>query len=153
MYSIPLDCLQVVEAAPLSRPGGPHSRPLLMDKAGLNQSWVKITIFHLDLQDHYWWSWSFKRSITNGDHDLWSRLNFSIYYTACGHRMAHRKWKENKQQPGTTGPGNMLGSSLVSFHFLWAILCPQAVWKDQDQCSDLELCSQFCNINSTNLDL
>ena len=41
--------------------------------------------------------------------------------------MAHRKWKEIKQQPGTAGPGNMLGTCLVSFHFLWAILCPQAV--------------------------
>ena len=42
--------------------------------------------------------------------------------TACGHRMANRKWKETKQLPG-----NMLGNCLVSFHFLWAILCPQAV--------------------------
>ena len=36
-------------------------------------------------------------------------------------------WKEAKQQPGTAGPGNMLGCCLVSFHILWAILCPQAV--------------------------
>ena len=42
-------------------------------------------------------------------------------------RMAHRKWKEIKQQPRTAGPGNMLGCCLLSFHFLWAILCPQAV--------------------------
>ena len=48
-------------------------------------------------------------------------------HTACGHRMAHRKWKETKLQPGTAVPGNMLGCSLVSFHFLWAILCPQGV--------------------------
>ena len=41
--------------------------------------------------------------------------------------MAHRKWKEIKQQPGTAGPGSMLGCCLVPFHFLWAILCPQAV--------------------------
>ena len=32
--------------------------------------------------------------------DKWS---FWIY-TACGHRMAHRKWKENKLKPGTAGP-------------------------------------------------
>ena len=25
------------------------------------------------------------------------------------HRMQHRIWKETKQQPGTAGPGNMLG--------------------------------------------
>ena len=31
--------------------------------------------------------------------------------------MAHRKWKEIKQQPGTAGPGNMLGCCLVYFHF------------------------------------
>ena len=50
--------------------------------------------------------------------------------TACGHRIAHKKWKETKLQPGTAGPGNRLGSCLVSFHFLWAILCPQAVhWR------------------------
>ena len=35
--------------------------------------------------------------------------------------MAHRKWKETKQLPATAGPGNTLGCSLVSFHFLWAI--------------------------------
>ena len=35
--------------------------------------------------------------------------------------MAHRKWKEIKQQPGTAGPGNMLGCCLLSFNFLWAI--------------------------------
>ena len=40
----------------------------------------------------------------------------------CGHRMAHRKWRETKLQPGTAGPGSMLGCCLVSFHFLWAIL-------------------------------
>ena len=37
-------------------------------------------------------------------------------------RMAHRKWKETKQQPGTAGPGNLLGCCLVSFNFLLAIL-------------------------------
>ena len=35
--------------------------------------------------------------------------------------MAHRKRKETKQQPGTAGPGNMLGCCLISFHFLWVI--------------------------------
>ena len=35
--------------------------------------------------------------------------------------MAHRKWEETKHQPGTAGPGNMLGCCLISFHFLWAI--------------------------------
>ena len=35
--------------------------------------------------------------------------------------MAHQKWKEAKQLPGTAGPGNMLGCCLISFHFLWVI--------------------------------
>ena len=47
--------------------------------------------------------------------------------TACGHRMAHRKWKETKQQPSMLPGPAMPGCSLVSFHFLWDILCPQVV--------------------------
>ena len=35
--------------------------------------------------------------------------------------IAHRKWKETKQHPGTAGPGNMLGCCLIFSHFLWAI--------------------------------
>ena len=43
--------------------------------------------------------------------------------------MAHRIWKETKQEPGTARPGNMLGCCLVSFHFLWAILSTSTVLK------------------------
>ena len=32
--------------------------------------------------------------------------------------LPHRKWREIQQQPGTAGPGNMLGCCLISFHFL-----------------------------------
>ena len=36
--------------------------------------------------------------------------------------MAHRKWKESKQQPSMLpGPAEP-GSCLASFHFLWAIV-------------------------------
>ena len=42
-------------------------------------------------------------------------------------RMAQRKWKDSKQQPGTAGPGNMLGCCLIYFHFLWAILSTSTV--------------------------
>ena len=42
--------------------------------------------------------------------------------TVCGQRIAHRKSKETNQEPG-----NRLGCCLVSFHFLCAVLCPQAV--------------------------
>ena len=47
--------------------------------------------------------------------------------TACGHRMAHRKWKEIKQQPRLLPGPAVPGCSLISFHFLRAILCLQAV--------------------------
>ena len=33
--------------------------------------------------------------------------------------LPHRKWREIQQQPGTAGPGNMLGCCLIFFHFLW----------------------------------
>ena len=47
--------------------------------------------------------------------------------TARGYRIAHRKWEEAKLQPGTERPGNRLGCFLIFSHFLWAILCPQAI--------------------------
>ena len=46
------------------------------------------------------------------------RSHFLCLSTVCGHRIAHRKWKETKQVPDTAGPGNMLGCCLISFHFL-----------------------------------
>ena len=55
------------------------------------------------------------------------------YHSKCGAptvlvlRMAHRIWKETKQQPGTAGPGNMPGCCLVSSHFLWAVLSTSTV--------------------------
>ena len=68
---------------------------------------------------------------------LWSRgartLDHATYITlardctVCGHRMAHRKWKELKQQPSLLPGPAVPGCCLVSFHILWAILCPQAV--------------------------
>ena len=42
--------------------------------------------------------------------------------------MADRKWKEGKQQPSMLLGSAVPGSSLVPFYFLWAILCPQAVY-------------------------
>ena len=43
-------------------------------------------------------------------------------YTACGHRMAHRQWKETKLQPSLLSGPAVPGCSLLSFHFLWAIM-------------------------------
>ena len=42
-------------------------------------------------------------------------------------RMAHKIWKETKQQPVTAGPGNMLGCCLVCFNFLWGKLSTRTV--------------------------
>ena len=47
-------------------------------------------------------------------------------------RMAHRIWKETKQEPGTAEPGNMLGCCLNYFHFLWAILSTSTVECDRN---------------------
>ena len=68
-------------------------------------------------------------------HSIPGSLRFEMKYssiltapsTACGHRISHRKWKETKLLPGTAGPCKRLGCCLVSFHFLWTILGPQAV--------------------------
>ena len=49
------------------------------------------------------------------------------FSTACGPRITHGKWKETKQQPSLLPGPAVPGCSLVSFPFLWAILCPQAV--------------------------
>ena len=42
--------------------------------------------------------------------------------------MAHRKWKETNQQTSMLPGPAVPGCNLVSFNFLWAILCPQAVF-------------------------
>ena len=41
--------------------------------------------------------------------------------------LPHRKWREIQQQPGTAGPGNMLGYCLIFFHFLWGKLSTHTV--------------------------
>ena len=48
-------------------------------------------------------------------------------YTVLVLRMAHRKWKETKQQQGMLPDPAVSGSSLVSFHILWAILSTSTV--------------------------
>ena len=42
-------------------------------------------------------------------------------------RMAHRKWKEFKQQPSMLPGPAVPGGCLVSFHNLWAILSTSTV--------------------------
>ena len=59
--------------------------------------------------------------------------NLSLFLHVCTVlvlRIAQRKWKDTKLQPGTAGPGNMLGCCLVYFHFLWAILSTSTVHGD-----------------------
>ena len=41
--------------------------------------------------------------------------------------LLHRKWREIQLQPGTAGPGNMLGCCLIYFHFLWGKLSTRTV--------------------------
>ena len=41
--------------------------------------------------------------------------------------MAHRTWKETKQQPIMLPGQAVPGCSFISFHFLWAILCTQTL--------------------------
>ena len=47
--------------------------------------------------------------------------------TGCGHRMAHIKWKETKQQPSMLPGPAAPGRWFVSFNFLLAILRPHPV--------------------------
>ena len=47
--------------------------------------------------------------------------------------LPHRKWREIQQQPGTAGPGNMLGCCLIYFHFLWGKLSTRTVHKSNIQ--------------------
>ena len=65
--------------------------------------------------------------------------------------MAHRKWKEIKKQPGTAGPGNLLGCYLVSFHFLWVIhsIRPVESWALHPQITfkkPLQKQKKFCHV-------
>ena len=66
-----------------------------------------------------------------GTSHIWIRIRITTpnlnLFTELLHRMWYRKWRETKQEPGTAGPGNMLGSCLVSLHFLWAILSTSTV--------------------------
>ena len=45
-----------------------------------------------------------------------------VHTTVRVDSLPHRKWKEIKQEPGTAGPGNMLGCCLIYFHFRWGKL-------------------------------
>ena len=56
----------------------------------------------------------------------WKTRNFA-HSTVLVLRMAHRNWKETKQQPSMLPVPAVLGCCLVSFHFLWAILSTSTV--------------------------
>ena len=68
---------------------------------------------------------------------LWTRcvvhtqysINRLYRYSGCSHRMAHRKWKEMKQQPGMLPGPAVPGCCLVSFHFLWGKLSTRTVYQ------------------------
>ena len=50
------------------------------------------------------------------------RNNFTLLCTVRVDSLPNRKVREIQHQPGTAGPGNMLGCCLISFHFLWGKL-------------------------------
>ena len=58
----------------------------------------------------------------SGAEVIYGALKLMHFHTVIVLRIAHSIWKETMQEPGTAGPGIMLGCCLVSFHFLWAIL-------------------------------
>ena len=71
----------------------------------------------------YWQIWCEVLFVTMGR----SQWTFLEENTVLVLRMAHRIWKETKQQPNTAGPGNMLDCCLVSFLSLWDILSTSTV--------------------------
>ena len=61
-----------------------------------------------------------------------------------------KEMKDTKQQPGTAGPGNMLGCCLISFHFLWTILSTSTVFVQflVDKTAE-RLCGHLCKSRAT----
>ena len=61
--------------------------------------------------------------------------------------MAHRKWKESKQQPSMLPDPAVPGCFLISFHFLWAIhpIRPVLVTTTYNSNSALTEYVHFCN--------
>ena len=54
-------------------------------------------------------------------------MQYTVQCTVRVDSLPHRKWREIKQQPGTAGPGNMLGCCLIYFHFRWGKLSMRTV--------------------------
>ena len=82
------------------------------------QNFWNVIILLLNFHTGWFFKWTFFLMGLGGD---------ALPCTVLVLRIAHRKWKETKLQPGTAGPGNMLGSRLVSFHFLSVILSTSTV--------------------------
>ena len=102
--------------------------------AEMAQSILKIVQMSHSLHCKFWnsiTSCNFCLSYIFGIHNSWLRQfrisNKDSIFTVLVLRMAHRKWIESEQQPGTAGPGNMLGCCFNYFHFLWAILSTSTV--------------------------
>ena len=62
-------------------------------------------------------------------HCPWQQLIVPLMWncTVRVDSLPHRKWRDIQQQPGTAGPGNMLGCCLTFFHFLWGRLSTRTV--------------------------
>ena len=76
-----------------------------------------------------WIWWMSHSKWSNGPNEPHGPGQTIRHITVLVLRMAHRIWKETKQEPGATGTDNMLGCCLclISFHFLWAILSTSTV--------------------------
>ena len=57
-------------------------------------------------------------------------MYFVYGYTVRVDSFPHRKWREIQQQPGTAGPGTMLGCCLIFLLFLWGKLSTRTVLDD-----------------------
>ena len=72
------------------------------------------------------------RGATSSDARLCHRFLWKFHWP-MGHTtvrvdsLPHRKWREIQQQPGTAGPGNMLGCCLIFLHFLLGKLSTRTV--------------------------
>ena len=75
--------------------------------------------------------------------------NDIIVYTMLVLRMAHRKWKETKQQPSMLPGPAVPGGCLVSLHILWAILSTSTVdTRKGRKIWGGRLSKRFCNMFS-----
>ena len=81
---------------------------------------------HLQIRwsgENEWWRKREQRTHFNTSVKMW--------WTVCGHRMVHKKWKETKQLPSILPGPAVPGCYLVSFHILWAMMSTSTVFSSK----------------------